>query len=228
MKYISTILTLLIAFSLTAQKVSYHEGNIEYEDEQIQTIEVRLTPNVSTIKDKFSDWMNDHYDVNLDGKKLLFFNKEFMTAEGVIIPQISPRKLDLRVKIDESKKDNTILQVFASYGYNNWITQEAHPYAYDALRGIVIDFISDYLPEYYYERVEESKENIDDIEDDQEDIEKDMADNKEEIEELMKKNDELRFELEENRTKLKKANQKLNTRQNEYQSIKKTVSKKIK
>ena len=225
MKYISTIITLLIAFSLSAQKVEYDEGMIKYDGEDLQTIEVRLTPNVSTIKDKFSEWMNDHYDVNLDGKKLLFFKKEFMTAEGVVIPQISPRKIDLRVKVNEAKKGNTILHVFASYGYNNWITPETHPYAYDALKGIVYDFVSDYLPEYYYERVEESKEKIDDIKDDNEDLESDLINNKKEIDELLKKNDDLRRELEKNKSKLKDANEKLELRQSEYQGIKKKVAK---
>jgi len=224
MKHISTILLFLISISITAQKVKYHDGKIMYDGEELQTIEVKLQPNVSTIKDKFSEWMDDHYDVNLDGKKLLFFKKDFMTAEGVIIPQISERKIDLRVKVDEATKGTTTLHVFASYGYNNWLTPEKNPYAYDALKGIVYDFVSDYLPEYYYERVEESKENIDEIKEDNNDIEGDIANNKKEIEELLKKNEDLRNELEENKSKLKKANENLDARQNEYQKIKKKVS----
>jgi len=224
MKYTSTILILLIAFSITAQKVKYQNGMIKYDGEELQTVEVILSPNVSTIKDKFSDWMNDNYDVNLAGKKLLFFDKEFMTAEGIVIPQISERKIDLRVKVDETSKGTTILHVFASYGYNNWITPESHPYAYDTLKGLVYDFVSDYLPEYYYERVEESQENIVEIKEDNQDLENDMADNKKEIEELLKKNEELRTELESNKAKLKKANKNLNVRENEYKTIKKKVS----
>jgi len=224
MKYISTVIALMIAFSLTAQKVEYQEGQIMYEDEKIQTIEVRLSPTVSTIKDKFSEWMNDKYDVNLDGKKLLFFNKEYMTAEGVVIPQISPRKMDLRVKVDESEKGNTVLHVFAAYGYNNWITPEDHPYAYDSLKGIVYDFVSEYLPEYYYERIEETEENIEDLKADNNDIEKDLAKNKEDIDKILKENEELRLELEENKSKLKKANENLKVRQNEYKKVQKKVS----
>ena len=142
---------------------------------------------------------SDKYDVNLDGKKLLFFNKEYMTAEGVVIPQISPRKMDLRVKVDESEKGNTVLHVFAAYGYNNWITPEDHPYAYDSLKGIVYDFVSEYLPEYYYERIEETEENIEDLKADNNDIEKDLAKNKEDIDEGLAKIDELERELEAHR-----------------------------
>jgi len=224
MKNIITVLLIAIVCSLTAQKVEYGEGKIMYDGEQIQTIDVILNPSVSTIKDKFSDWIDDNFDVNLDGKKLLFFNREFLTAEGVIIPQVSTKKIDLHVKVDETQKGNTILHVFASYGYNNWITSELHSYAYDSLKGIVYDFVSDYLPEYYYERIEQSQENIEDLEEDNEDIEKDLADNKKEIDDILKKNEELRSELEENKSKLKKANERLNTRQNEYQKVKKKVS----
>jgi len=224
MKFTSLILTLLITFSLNAQKVKYNNGNILFDGEELQTIEVKLSPNVSTIKDKFSDWMDDHYDVNLNGKKLLFFDKEFMSAKGVVIPQISDRKIDLRVKVDETSKGKTILHVFAAYGYNNWITPENHPYAYDALRGIVYDFVSDYLPQYYYERVEDSEDMVEDLREDNEDIQADLANNRKEIKELLKKNDNLRLELETNKSELKKANEKLILREQEYQKVKKRVS----
>jgi len=213
-----------MAYSLTAQTVNYDNGKITYDREEIRTIKVTLKPYVSTIKDKFSDWIDDHYEVDLDEKRLLFFDKEYMTAEGVVIPKVSPRKIDLHVKVDETQKGNTVLHVFASYGYNNWIVPQEHPYAHDALREIVYDFISDYLPEYYYERVEDTQERIEDIKDENSDIAYDLADNKKEIDDLLKKNDELRIELEQNKTKLKKANERLNVRKNEYRKVKNKVS----
>jgi len=225
MKFLIISFALLFAVSTNAQTVEYSSGSINYEDENISTIEVTLSPKVSVIKDKFSDWMNDHYDVNLDGKKLLFFNKEFMTAEGVIIPQISNRKIDLKVKVLDADSENSKLHVFASYGYNNWITEENHPYAFTALQEIVYDFVSEYLPEYYYERIVDTENRIDNIKDDNNDIADDLTNNKEEIEKLMKENDDLRKALEVNKSKLKKASKNLTVRKTEYEVVKKKVTK---
>ena len=209
--------------SLNAQEVIFSDGSIMYEDEEVHTINVLLNPKVKTIKDKFGDWMDDNYEVNLDGKKLLFFNKEFMTANGVVIPQISERKIDLKVKVDESTGDKTLLNVFASFGYNNWITEENHPYEYAALRGIVLDFVQDYLPEYYFKKIKATEKEIAEIKDNKDKLEKSVADNKDEINKLMEENKELMEKIKTNQNNLKDAKQKLNSRNDDYKIIKKKV-----
>jgi len=209
---------------ISAQKVDYSDGKIMYDGEELQTVDVRLSPKVATIKDKFESWMNDHYDVNLDGKKLLFFDKEFMTANGVIIPKISPRKIDLKVKVEETNDGDTQLYVFASYGYNNWINTEDHPQAYRALKGIVYDFVADYLPEYYYDKIQETKDQLKDLTDQniefQEDIigkEKDIVELKNEIEDLEKK-------IKSNESLISIEKEKLGNEKKDYQKVKERVS----
>jgi len=224
MKYILTIMTLFTFSFCYTQVVDFSDGMVTYEDEEIKTIDVLLNPKVETIKDKFDDWMDDNYEVNLDGKKLLFFNKEYMSANGVNVPQISSKKIDLLVKVDESNNENTLLQVFASFGYDNWITEEDHPYEYAALRGIVIDFVQDYLPEYYFNKIQDTEEEIAKIKDKKEKLSEDMADNDEEITKLLKENRDLMDKIKSNQDRLKKAKQKLNTRNSEYKTIKKKIS----
>jgi len=224
LKNILIALLTIFSIQLTAQKVSYNDGIIQQDGEEVKTVNVILSPKVETIEDKFEEWMSKNYDVDLDGKKLLFFDKEFMTANGVIIPQISSKKIDLKVKVSETKTKDTKLFVFASYGYNNWITPEDHPTAYAALKRIVQNFISEYLPKYYYDKVENTEENIVELKDDRSNLNEDIVENQNEIEKLKKDNIELKRKLKENENNIEDAQKKLSERKKEYKAIKKRVS----
>lgn len=224
MKYLKTLLILFIGLSLSAQKVSYEDGMILQDGEEVETIDVILSPKVETIKDKFEDWMDENYDVDLDGKKLIFWNKEFMTANGVVIPQISDKKIDLKVKVAETTDGNSKLHVFASYGYNNWITPADHPHAHTTLRNIVFDFVADYLPEYYYEKVEDSKERLADLRDDRSDLKDDLDDNLKELEKLEKVNRDLRLQLKNNEYQIETTEKKISERKKDYKMVKNRVS----
>jgi len=230
LKYIKMkllIATLLTCMALrgTCQKLSYSDGSVEFDNSTVRTIDVTLSPKVETIKDKFEDWMDDNYDVDLDDKKLLFFTKDYMTANGVVIPQISQNRIDLKVKVDETNGGNTKLNVFASFGYNNWITEDKHPFEYAALRGIVYDFVSEYLPEYYLDRVKESESTIAKLNDRREDMEDDIKDNEKSIRELREDNKNLMKKIRANELKIKEAKKRLTKQTNEYKEVKKKVTK---
>jgi hypothetical protein len=174
MKFIIPFLLFtLITITITAQNLSYSSGTTEVEGEIVKTINVKLDPKPETVKGSFENWMEDNYDVDLDGKRLLFFDKKVMSAKGVVIPAISSRRIDLNVRVDESNEDFTTLQVYASFGYNNWITPMDYPYEYAALEGIVYEYISDYLPEYYLNRIEDTKEQLADLKEDKEELNED-------------------------------------------------------
>ncbi len=225
MKYLLLTLSLLILTSdTTAQIVKYNDGKIMYQDEELQTINVTLSPKVETIKDKFESWMSDHYNVNLDGKKLLFFDKEFMTANGVIIPKISQRQIDLKVKVNESKNGNTQLHVFASYGYNNWITPEDHPQAYRSLRGIVYDFVGEYLPEYYYDKIQKTQDQLKDLTDQNIEFREDILNKEKDIVKLKNEIDELEKDIKSNESLIKKEKEKLRNEKKDYDKITERVS----
>ena len=225
MKYILVAFFSFGSLITNAQKLSYNDGTIEFENSTVQTIDVVLNPKVDIIKDKFGEWMDDNYDVDLDGKKLLFFDKELMTANGVVIPPISPNKIDLKVKIDETNAGYTKLNVFASFGYNNWITEKDNPLEFAALRGVVYDFVAEYLPEYYLEKIKESEEKISNLNEKQDDLIDEVKGNKEEIEKLEEENKELMMKLKENQSKLNESKMKMSQRNSEYKMAKRKVSK---
>lgn len=223
MKYIFSFLLTLILFSTQAQKLDYGQGQIEYDDETVQTIQVTLDPRPELLEDKFERWMNEEYDVNLKEKTLLFFEKEFMSAKGVKIPEISERKLDLIVKVDQNENNMTELNVFASFGYNSWITPNMHPYEYAALNDIVVKFINDYLPEYYFNRLEDAKEKLSDLTKEKEDLTRDRSKNLKQIEKLRAENEKLMKQLSDNQRSIFEAESEIKMQKKKYQNIKKKV-----
>ncbi len=148
-----------------------------------------------------------------------------MTAIGVVIKQISSNKIDLKVKVDETNEGYTKLNVFASFGYNNWITEKDHPYEFAELRGIIYNFLSEYLPEYHMDKVNESKKNIAKLANKRKDLKEDVMDSEEEIANLKKDNEELMKKLKENQSKINESKSRMIIRNMEYKAIKKKVSK---
>ncbi|WP_235296933.1 BAR domain-containing protein [Portibacter marinus] len=229
MKNFTLLLTCSFIFLFTAlhsQKIQYTDGNIEFEDQTVETINIYLEPQVEKVEDRFEEWMRDNYDVNLRDKKFLFFDRDVMIAKEVIIPEVSDRKIDLRVQVDQSIETSSVLHVFASFGYDNWITRSTHPEEHEALKDIVYEFIVDYLPEYYTEKVEDRKEIYGDLAEEIEEIEQEIAENKEEIrenraeiEEMMNTNEELANSLKENQRRLREARMKVRNSQKTYDAI---------
>lgn len=216
---------LLSGAAVMAQTFQFGDTHIEYKEDTIDAVRVKLDPPPKTIKDQLEDWMNDNYDVNLDGKTLLFFEKEYMTAKGVHVPKISDKKIDLYVKTDETNDEHTVLYVFSSFGYNSWIENHSNPKEFKSMKKIVDQFVSGYLPEYYNNRIEETRDELEDLTDDKEDLQESIADNNEEISELKKDNEELEKELKELNDKIKKQESQLGQQKKEYQNIKKKVKK---
>ena len=226
MKSLIVAFLTIFTMSLSAQILTYSDGKLNVEGEMVHTINIKLDPKPETVRNSFENWMDDKYDVDLDGKKLLFFEKEYMSAKGVVIPEVSSRKIDLMVKVDESKSNSTTLHVFASFGYNNWITTNEYPYEFAALEGIVYDYVSEYLPNYYLEKVEKTKDALEELSENRVDLKDDMKDNNEEIEKLKSENAELMKKLKENQKKISSTKSRLIQRNKDFKSINKRVKNK--
>lgn len=216
---------MLTIFSLAsnAQVLSYSNGMIDVDGELVQTINIKLDPKPETIRESFEQWMDDNYDVDLDGKTLLFFDKDEMSAEGVVIESVSTRKIDLKVRVNETDSDATILNVYASFGYNNWINPIDYPYEFAALEGIVYEYVAAYLPKYYMEKVANTKEKITDLNDDRSELQEEIDENESDIKDLKEENMELMKKLKKNQMEINSSKSKLTKRNKEYNSIKERV-----
>ena len=223
MKYILLNITLFITTLSTAQTLKYSNDFIDFEDQNIQTVTATLEPDVSTIKDKFEDWMNDNYNVDLDGKKLLFFNKDVMSADDVIIAKVSNKKLKLSARVDESAKGKTRLHVFAKPADGPYFNKIDNPIAFRGLNEIVHEFVAEYLQEYYMERIEDSEDNMKDLVENKEDMENKIEKNEKKIKDLQNENRELREKIAEASSDIKDSESNLKTKNAELQAINKKI-----
>ncbi len=221
MKTLFQSLLLLIAttFTINAQTLVHHDAMLSVDGEMVHTVEIKLDPQKETVKDNFAEWIEDNYSVDLDDRKWLFFDKEYLSAEGVVVPKISNRKIDLKAKVTDTDNGITTMNVFASFGYNNWITDRDHPSEFAALRDIVYEFVEEYLPEYYVDQIEDQKDKVEDLTDTRTDFQDDLVENKKKIEELMEENKELSLKLKENQRKINLAKYSLKTKNDAYKEI---------
>lgn len=223
MRYLIALIFTTFTLTANTQMLSYADALVEYDGQMVSTINVTLDPKPEQVRNSFESWMDDNYDVDLNGRTLLFFERDVMKAQGVVIPLVSDRRIDLMVMVDENSDKATNLHVFASFGYDNWITLERYPAEFVALENIVYEYVSTYLPEYYQEKVSEAEEVLIDLKDDRMDLKEEVEENKEEIEELMQENEDLMMKLRDNQKKISLHKSKLNSRSDDYKIMKKRV-----
>jgi len=221
MKKLACILIASVLYigSATGQVLAYNNTYLQYEEEQVQSVEVILRPGVELIEDKFNDWLKENHDVKLDQKKFIFFDKEYLTANEVIIPKISDRKIDLKVKVQSTTNDKTQLNIFASFGYNNWVSESNYPKEFAALEELTYAFVKKYLPKYYNEEIENKQSQIRELIKDNEKIQEDINANKEEMTNLEKTNEELLEEWEQNKTNIESLKLKMSNLEDDYNKV---------
>lgn len=205
-KIILSILTLvfgLSSLSINAQRLIINEAVCTTDDVNQAGIEVIMEPEAKTIKKAIKNWMDDHYDVNLKGMGL-FSNKEVLTADKIQIDAISSKQLDLKVQVVEDGS-NTKMCLFGSFGYDFPISPTHYPVAYRQMRSLTLDFLDEFLPNWYLNRIEETQEVVGDLGKERKELVEDIEKNKEEIEELKEENEEKSETLTETASDLAKA-----------------------
>lgn len=208
---------------LYGQELTVSDQVIEYDNQERSCIKVFLKPGTKTVKKAYKDWMDDKQDVDVDGFGFLK-NKDVLKAEKATIKAISPYRMDMYARIVE-KDDYTEMSVFGSMGYDLYLTPQVYPSEYRKMKGLVFSFLNDFLPGYYQEKVEETKDVIGDIKDDKMDAKDDLADNREEIEDLKKENKELIDKIKEYENQLAKENSKLSDQNAEKEAVIKMIKK---
>ncbi len=209
---------------INAQKLTVEDGFILYEEDKVQTIDITLEPEVDLIKDRFESWLKNNYDINLNDKKLLFFDKKYMTANGVVIPKISATKLDLKFKVDETKKGMTKIKAFASLGYDNWLNENKYPAEFMAFRDVVYEFVENAIPKYYLNQVEQSKAQLAELQEEGQNLQADLEKVRNKIDKLQKENDELLIQIRNNQDKINITQARINFRSKEYYNVKKKLN----
>ncbi len=205
-----------------AQDLTIQKGVIEHNDQERRCLQVNVNPEPKTLKEAWKDYLQDHHDFKLKGIGFLA-NKDLLTAEQVVVEAISPKEMDFYTHIVEDENGSE-MKVFAAYGYDIYISEEDTPQEYAALRDILENFLETYLPKYYNELIEETKERIEDLTDERDDIKESIADDREEIEELKEDIQELNNNLESNESKLQEVEAKLQGRKAKLKKVQRQIN----
>ena len=211
------IALLFLGFQANAQKLTITDGSTSYDDQNRPCIIVQLEPDTKKVKGELKDWMDDKYDIDLKGFGF-WRNKDVLKAKEHKIEEVSKNEMDFYAEIVENGK-LTEMRIFGSFGYDIHISKEKYPKEYRALRNLTLNFLNDFLPEYYGDRIEDTKEALSDLENEREDLSEDIADNKEEIIELREENVELAEEINEKDAAVKNTSGKLKTEEQKLKAI---------
>ena len=201
---------LLAAQSLPAQSIQPSVGTIIHNDAPRPCLVVNVDPEPKTLKKAWKDFLQDHYDFKLKGIGFLS-NKDLLSAEQVVVEQISSKEMDFYTHIVEDDNGSE-MKVFAAFGYDLYVDSTNMPAEYNAMKAILERFLKDYLPKYHRELVEETEKTVKELSEEQADLKKDIKKDEEEIEALTEELETLSENLQENKEKLKTAEQKLENR----------------
>lgn len=220
----TTLTLLFIALFISsafAQVGRIERTKVEHADNRVEALTVTMKPERKDIQKAFDDWMDDRYDVKMKGGGL-FSDKNMERAEAVVIPAISTDNITLFAKTEETDCE-TRMTLFASRGLGNYIGADEYK-AFAGLENVFDGFLSDYLPEYYEERVAEAREELEELRKDVTDTEDDIADNEKKIEKLRGENLDKRKELIELEKKVSDARKMLEEREKQRRKVNRSVA----
>ena len=196
------ILSFFLMSASYAQKIQLTEGMVNHNGVEQASIIATIEPPTKAIKEALKDWMKEEHEVDLKGYGFLT-NKATLSAEGVIIPEISKKRIDFFAKVTK-EGNKSEMQVFSSFGPEVPINAVAYPTAYAALQNLTLDFLDDFLPKWYRSRIAEAQEVVSDLRRERENLMNDKQDNQEEMRELQEELTEVEQDLDEAESELNK------------------------
>lgn len=222
---ITTTLFCVVFFlgnQLHAQKLVMENDKITHNDKLRSAIKVSIAPNKDEVRDAWEDFLEDKYDTKIKGNGF-FSNKDVMTAKEAQIDMISDKQLDIYMEAVE-QNEGTEMYVFASSGYDLHLSPEAAPVEYRGLENLTLDFLENFLGNYYRDQVEDTQELVSNLEDKRKDLREDLNENKEEIADLKSENIELEEKIKAKENDLEEAIAALDTDQNNMNALKMQLS----
>jgi hypothetical protein len=184
---------LIIGNQAIAQELMIENEKISYDDQFRTSIKVTMEPNKKEVRTSWENWLEDKYDTKVHGANWLS-KKDVLSAERIKIPIISDQQFDLYAKVVD-KGQGSQLSIFASFGYDVHITPETFPKEYQALENLTLNFLTDFLTNYYQNRAEDSQKLVGNLENDKNNLQEDISKNKKEIEALKEKNTDLENQM---------------------------------
>jgi len=224
MSFFRILIFLLLPVFTYAQTLDVRHTLVEYDEQDRFALAVNFEAPPKAVKEAWTDFLKSELDLKLKGFGFLT-NKDLLKAEKVSVPELSDKELNFYTLFNE-EEERTIMNVFASFGYDIFINQQDHPKAYSALRGLVNSFVRGYVPAFYEEKIEETAEVVEDLEEEVADLNKsinknkaDIEDNKKEIEELQEENEEKSASLEEKKQMLEQRKALLSEQRSKLKSV---------
>lgn len=213
----STIVTIMLITLFTiyqnigsAQNLTPTQGTITHNDKSRPCLSVNLDPEPKTLKKAWKNYLKDNYDFKLKGIGFLS-NKDLLSAEEVVVLKISDKAMDFYTEIVEDEMGSQ-MKVFASHGYDLYISPTETPREFEALKTILTTFLETYIPNYYEELVEDSEDVVKDLTKDKEKLNKSIAKDKKNIDKMTSKIEKLTQEITDNKLELIKVEEKLSNR----------------
>lgn len=187
------ILSFFLMSASYAQKLQLTEGMVNHNGVEQASIIATIEPPTKAIKEALKDWMKEEHEVDLKGYGILT-NKATLSAERVIIPEISKKRIDFFAKVTKEGNKSKV-HFFSSFGPEVPINAVAFPTAFASLQNLSLDFLDDFLPKWYRSRIAEAQEVVSDLRQKRENLMNNQEDNQEEITEIEQDLDEAESDL---------------------------------
>jgi hypothetical protein len=220
MKQPFSLLIILIAFLpllSTAQMPNLREAVVKYQKDNYPCIKATLEPQPKAVKEAWEGFMSKNYKVNVKGSGL-FTNKAVLTAEQVMVQKISDKQMDLFAEVI-SENNITTFSLFGRLGYDIPIRPESHPEEFKGMRKLTLEFLNNYLPDYYKQQLKEREKQLQELENNRKGVEKTLARNRKDIEKLEKENRDLEQQLKEMQKAIQEARKKLDEKEAESKNV---------
>lgn len=214
---------LFLTFHLSAQSLVPEKSTIEHNNKLRPCLMVKLDPEPKTLKNAWIDFLRKEYDFKLKGMGW-FSNNDLLHAEEVTIEKLSSKQMDFYTYVEEDENGSE-MKVFASLGYDIYLTEEKYPVEFEKMNEMMVSFLKQYLPKYYNKIIDESSKRVKSLNKEITSLKKNIEDNNGNIEKLNNQIEQYKKSIEENSQQLNAAEIKLKGRQEKLERVKNKLQK---
>lgn len=183
--FLFAMFSVLVSTISFTQSHRFSTSTVQFQNRDVQAIEVRISPDPADLDVHLSQWLNEYVDFNGKSEKILFKENNLVSALAIVIPEISPRRMDLYSRIVKSGPNETTLYFFGTLGGDEWLDMQRRPQEFLALNSVVMEFVVSYLEQFYSDKIEETKSNLSSLTTERKSLQTELSIYAEELEVLM-------------------------------------------